>query len=251
MVDFKLRQLSLEDEGTNYLLLPKMGRPQIEILARRLEKLGFKLSRGATIVGRKKSETVTVSERGFARSRSDLIDILAPALPELLKTVPAAMSLTSVRGLYLDSFQVKGGAILRFKPRIEALGTWESLRKRGLSGATPDEVQVMRVMIGRTGTIVNALTDYPRDGASVRQLGKRLYFESPVPVDEFVSNLPSVDDKNVRNSYMPKTASLEVRGYRPPSPSDLSLALGALGTWCFFVPKSSNPNKGRGQTKPR
>lgn len=251
MADFRLHQLSVGDEGTNYLLLPKMGDVQMEILARRMETLGFAVARGVRLVGRKKTETVTVSRVGFARSRSDLIDVLAPAVPELLASPPQAASARWIAGLYLESFRTKDGACFRLKPRLEALTLWGALRRKGISGSTPDEVQVLRTVVGEMGTVMNAVTDYPREGASMRQLGRRLYFSSPMPVEEFAANLPSSGAMNLRNAFLPRSAALEVQGCRAPPGSRLSAALASLGTWCFFRPKSSNSDRGGGRPKPR
>jgi len=170
---------------------------------------------------------------GLAVSGADMLDAIAPAIPELLaspRTKGWAGSSAAAR--YFSLRRSGGSTQLRLFPRMESLRTWTCLRRDGLSGLTPDEAAVLRGVLGKCSgaSIVECVTSAPRDGSKPLQVGRNVYYRSAIPVREFLSLLRTIDSAGHDSaSYLPRGSVLAIPHVRVES----RIASDELGEWCY------------------
>jgi hypothetical protein len=120
---------------------------------------------------------------------------------------------------------------------MEGLRTWTELRKDGLCGLTPDEKSVIASLLGAAEGNVECMTDFISDSSIPMRLGRRPFYRSSIPVDEFISTLMTVSQKSRRNSFLPRGSILRVTMKEKP---DAQTVLGELGEWCYLEYPSKN-----------
>ncbi len=233
MPPFALHQLRLENLDRYCLPLPKLTARQMQVLADRLVASGFSIAaQGERIAADNGSERIVVLRAGLAWSSTDMLDVLAPAVPSLL----ACHREYVTRNPYYAAKRHHGGFEIQFFPRLEGLRLWTALRQSGECGLTPDEKAVVLKLLQGAAEKLECVTDFPTDGCSVMQVGRRQYYRSLVPVDEFVSRLRTIEDSLSRNCYLPRSSVLRVKASSLPALPRAE----ELGEWCFvdLSPKS-------------
>lgn len=229
-MDYSLHQIFLEGLERYFLPLPKLNGSQLELLVKRLEVSGFRVSVGGTIRARKGERALTVEGSGLAWSNMELIDPLAPVIPALL-----SVRKTRVReNPYFSAKLTNGRYRAQLFLRMEALGTWEELRKDDLSGLAPDEAAVISSLLEERRGGILGVTDYPREESRILQFGKKVYYESMIDASEFIANLRSIERRGVRNSYVPRNSVIEVEVTRAPSVRRIADILSSLDEWCYL-----------------
>jgi hypothetical protein len=239
LLRLRLHQVHIPSLHNYFLLLPKLTEVQLDVLSSHLEGRGFRVRKVGgqmKLLALMRTQRISVYGRlGLASSGTDLLDAIAPAVPGLLRAARAGKRKTGqeLADLY---FSVKGFGIsreLQFFPRLEALRSWTGLRKDGLSGLAPDEGTVLRRVLGRapSDSLVTCVTAGPKPNSKVIQVGRNIYYESSIPVSEFLSSLRTVDAGNSESaSYLPRNSVLSV----PQIRLDTHLTAEELGEWCGF-----------------
>lgn len=234
MLNFKLRQIYLEQSQKYLLPLPKLNDQQLRILADRLTDLGYKVRVGARFRASIGSRVLWFDRAGLASSGSDLLDAIAPVIPKLLEAKRQRTTIHDFAQMYYSVARRSKSGLVRFNTRLEAFATWRNLRTSDESGLTPDEALVLRTIIGKVGQTVRVVTDYPNDKARVIQMGRKIYYDSTLPAEEFVSNLRTLGMRNPRNSYPPRNCIFEVGRLSPPSATELRDLSEEIGEWCCY-----------------
>jgi hypothetical protein len=239
MLRFLLRPVHVPSLGRHFLPLPKLEDPQLARLTAHLEARGFAVRQGSggrKLVAVKGEQRIAIDGAlGLASSSADMLDALAPAIPELL-VYPRRETGKVTEDVTARYFSVKGSgtsAKLQLFPRLESLRTWTCLRKDGLSGLTPDEAAVLRHLFGKAtaGAQVECVTAGPRKGSSTLQIGRNLYHRSAIPVSEFLSSLRTIDSGAADSaSYLPRDSAIPLHGVRV----DTRIVADELGEWCYF-----------------
>jgi len=231
LLRFEVHELHLESMGRYFLPLPKLSTAQLEFLAQHLRQRGFSVSPGTRLHARRGSNRISIDRVGLAWSSEALLDAIAPAVPGLLG-LPRGPVPTNP---YLEAKKVRGGFAVRLFMRMESSSIWARLRGSGKCGLTPDEGLVIQEVLRVAEGEVECVTDYPTEGCSPFQVGRRAYYDSRVPIDQFVANLRTVSSVSPKNCYLPRRSTLMVH-----TASKISDSLPAeLGEWCFlFAPKN-------------
>jgi len=236
MLRFKLHQVHIADDRF-FVPLPKLTTVQLGLLRDHLGARGFRVRRGTGLKKMtfwKGARSVTVDGRlGLASSRDDLLDLVGPAIPDMIAaSVPSSgRDKSRVAGLYCSTKRGKSLVEFQFFPRLESLRTWTHLRRGGLCALTPDEAAVLRSILGSVAgsSRTSCVTASPREGSTRVQAGKNLYYESQLPIAEFLSSLRTIDSGSADNcSYLPRNSILSLRSV----PSLTSLDSSMLGEWC-------------------
>jgi hypothetical protein len=205
----------------------------MRVLEDRLSGEGFRLkTEGVRLTAAAGSSRVTVLRSGLAWSSGDLQDLLAPAVPELLRMPAEAVEFNP----YFAAKRLRGVLEAQFFTRMEGLGLWTALRKERACGLTPDEKLAVSRTLKGTKEAVECVTDYPTEGGEMFQVGKYLYYRSLVPAAEFISRLRTVSHSFRKNCYLPRSSVVRVKaGFR-----DEAGLTEETGEWCFlrFSPKS-------------
>ena len=233
---FTLRQSFLRADGRYYLPLPKLNRLQLEMIAARLTRIGFRVRGGKRLRGYSSSGFIHVDGSGLATSNIDLLDPLAPLIPELLRVKREKVALDDLASMYFAAKRRGGALKLRLSVRAESLGLWRKLRAEGESLLTPDEAVFLKLLLDDAKGRVEAVTDYPTEASRVTQIGRRQYYLSEIDPKEFASNLRTVEGPRRRNAYLPRSATLRLGRSRPPTRGELARLLSSLGEWCYFTP---------------
>jgi hypothetical protein len=238
MLPFRLHQLHVPSLGRYFLPLPKLTGPQLTILVAHLEARGFNVRIGggpSKRVALRGTQRISIDgELGLASSASDMLDAAAPAIPEILAAARAGSGSKTRQDMadrYLSLKRSGTSTELQLFPRLESLRTWTCLRRDGLCGLAPDEAAMLRHVLGRASSAsrVECVTATPRRGSRRLQVGRNLYFESAVPVSEFLSSLRTIDSGQADSaSYLPRDSVLAL----PVVRLDTSLAADELGEWC-------------------
>lgn len=233
MLRFALHQLHLPSLERYFLPLPKLTEGQLDQLSAHLEARGFSVRLGRGLgrrVALKGRQRITIDGMlGLAGSGADLLDALAPAVPGLLASPREG---TDGAASYYSLKQPGTAAVLQFFPRLESLRVWTCLRREGTCGLTPDEAAVLRRLLGKASrsSQIRCVTATPNAGSKPLQLGRRVYYESDLPVPEFLASLRTIDsDEADSASYLPRSSVLELPGVR----LDTRPAPGEAGEWCY------------------
>jgi hypothetical protein len=230
---FTLHQIHLESPDGFYLPLPKLTREQMRTLEDRLLSNGYAVKTdGERLRAESGSGNLTIVRSGLARSAGEMLDALAPALPELLLCPREPTSVNP----YFVAKNLHGWFEVQLFPRMEGLRLWTALRRAGECGLTPDEKAVVSQVLHDVDQPLECVTDYPTEGCSVLQVNKKQYFRSLVPADEFVSRLRTISSTFSRNCYLPRSSIIRVKATSLPSRS----VGDELGEWCYlrFTSKS-------------
>ncbi len=235
MLRFRLHQLHLPSIGAFFLPLPKLAKAQIEGLSSNLQARGFKVKPGGEtgkIVATRGATRISIDGRlGLARSREDMLDALAPSVPEVLAAGRVA-AWPNASGRYFVLSTSEGKVRIRLSPRLESVRTWTCLRKDGLCGLTPDEAAVIKRILGcfPKSAVVGCVTSKPGDASEPFQVGNRRYYSTSIPVSEFVSTLGTVESVALGSaSFLPRSSTLTL----PGRSAKLRLGADDLGEWCF------------------
>ena len=239
MLRFRLHQVHVPSLGRSFLPLPKLADSQLAGLSFHLEARGFSVRRGSNkgrIVAVKGTQRIAIDGAlGLASSSADMLDALAPAIPDLLGSPrqEAGEVTTEVAARYFSVKRSGTATKLQLFPRLESLSTWTCLRKDGLSGLTPDEAAVLKHLLERaqTGDQIECVTARPKKGSSPLQIGKNLYHRSAIPAAEFLSSLRSIDSGAADSaSYLPRDSVIALHRVRV----DTRLVADELGEWCYL-----------------
>ena len=205
----------------------------MELLALRLAGIGYSVSaQEERLTADDGVSRIAILRAGLAWSSKEMLDALAPSVPAVLACPREAVG----RNPYYAAKRIHGGFEIQFFPRMEGLRLWTALRISGECGLTPDEKAViLNVLEGATQDI-ECVTDYPTEDCSILRAGRRQYYRSMVPAEEFLFRLRTTEDSLATNCYLPRSSVLRVKTRSlPPLPW-----AAALGEWCFveFSPKS-------------
>jgi hypothetical protein len=235
---FRIFQIYISSVHRYLLPLPKMTDAQLGILSRHLGARGFNVRVGGK-PGRRialnGSQRISIDGGlGLASSSSDMLDALGPAVPEMLAASTEGGKTEAGQDpvdRYL-SLKSSGGSVeLQFFPRLESLRMWTYLRTDGLSGLTPDEAAVIEHVLGRAASgssRVRCVTAKPRRDSRSLQVGRRIYYETTMPVHEFLSSLRTIDSPQVDSaSYLPRDSVFVLSKV----PKDTEISPGELGEW--------------------
>jgi hypothetical protein len=238
LLRFRLLQVHVPSLHRYFLPLPKLTGAQLDLLSTHLQERGFSVRTGTVRTKRialKGTQRISIDGGlGLAGSSEDVLDSIAPAVPGIL-AAKASGGETNGRGMAGQYFSLKRSGTsteLQFFPRLESLRTWTCLRMDGLSGLTPDEASALRHVFGKASSSsrVECVTAKPRLGSRRIQAGRSLYYESVVPVSEFLSSLRTVDSLRADSaSYLPRDSIFALHGVKV----ETSLDSDELGEWCF------------------
>jgi len=250
MLRFKLHPLHVPSLGRHFLPLPKLSESQLAGLSIHLQERGFSVRRGSSqskLVAVKGTQRIAIDGAlGLASSTADMLDAIAPAIPELLGS-PRQETGRVTADAAARYFSVKRSgtsAKLQLFPRMESLNTWTCLRKDGLSGLTPDEGAVLKHLLGNApaGSQIGCVTATPRQGSSPLQVGRNLYHRSAIPVSEFLSSLRTVGSGAADSaSYLPRDSLIKLHRVRV----DTRLVAEEFGEWCYLGEFGRTPTSRR------
>jgi hypothetical protein len=237
VLSFRLHQVHVPSLQRYFLPLPKLSEGQLTSLTAHLEVRGFDVRTGggpAKRIASKGAQRISIDgELGLASSAADTLDAIAPAVPAILAARGSGRRGTGHRAASerYFSFKRSGSSVeLQFFPRLESLRTWTCLRKDGLCGLTPDEAAVLKHLFGRASSAsrVECVTGKPRPGSKRIQAGRNLYYESSIPVRDFVSSLRTIDSTGADSaSYLPRDSVFALRRVKV----DTRLDADELGEW--------------------
>ncbi|HUI01225.1 MAG TPA: hypothetical protein VLX56_06305 [Nitrososphaerales archaeon] len=232
MLEFRVHQLYLASLERFFLPLPKMSQRQEERLSAHLEARGFAVrTTKSNRVAQKGRQRISVNAKlGLASSTDDMLDALAPAVPEILASAGAGVRQRDVSSRYFSLRASRGSTTLRVFPRMESSRIWSGLRQEGLCGLTPDEAVALRRVLAvvPSGAPVRCLTSNAREGSRRVQFGRRTYYSSVLPVKEFLSSLTTIESRRPGSgAYLPREALLDL-----PGRVEAELGTDDVGEWC-------------------
>ena len=239
MLRFSLQQVYVPSLGRFFLPLPKLTNAQLEKLSAHLRARRFTVRLGSQPTKRvalRGTQRIAIDGAlGLASSGADLLDAIAPAVPDLLAAPrPGAGKVGGDEAASYFSMKGSGASSqLQLFPRMESLRTWTCLRRDGLCGLTPDEGVVLKHLLGRASGVSNVecVTDRPRPGSKPLQVGKNVYYQSTIPVAEFLSSLRTIDSGSTTSAtYLPRDSVLAL----PRARLDTRLTADELGEWCYL-----------------
>jgi hypothetical protein len=224
LLRFRLDQVCVSSLGRYFLPLPKMGARQLDIIGSHLAERGFRVHHeGGKLTALKGRSRITVNGRlGLAASSADMLDAIGPAIPRVIGSRGDDMDETrDVSSFYFSTKRKSSGraGAVHFFPRIESSSNWMSLRKEGLAGLTPDESAALScaaVAGGVTKDLVPCVTESPRDGSVPLQLGRRMFYKSSLPTDDFLDSLRVLGSSpRPPVTYLPKDSILSFASLGP------------------------------------
>ncbi len=232
MLRYKVHQLYLDGLKQYHLPLPKLTSEQVLIVANHLKNDGLKLTKSPDGALRASlgERRLTIHPSGLAWSNLDLLDILAPCVPNLLQ---AGKAKAQSNPFYLAK-KGDGAFQVQLFPRMEARRTWRELRRIGGCALTPDEQHIIRMLLEGSGGKVGAITDFPTEDSRRMRVGRKNYFRSFIEVGDFAESLCALGETKSRNSFLPINALLILDDFAPPSRERLREASEELGEWCFL-----------------
>jgi len=235
LLRYEVHQIRLEGLGLYYLPLPKLNATQVHLLREHLRDRGFSIRvMGRRLRASAGATRLTVDPIGLSWSSGELLDAITPALPVLLSSAKEEIAGERLdpRFMYFTAKKLTGRrSEIQLFPRMEASRSWDELRKTGLCGLTPDEKSVIASLLHGAEGKVECVTDFMSDSSVPMLIGRRLYFSSLIPVDEFASSLLTVCQSSRRNSFLPRSSILRVALKEELDPKS---AFGGLGEWCYL-----------------
>ena len=233
LLRFRAHQFCLR--RTHYLLLPKLNPAQLQIVVRRLARLGDVKDRAGSISARVAEGMIHVDPAGLCWSRFDPSDAILPVMPDVLSCPKAKASTDELMGKYVRARTSGRAMSVRFSTRLESEPRWRALRASGECALAPDEHEVAVAMLRRAGGNCRLVTDYPESGSVQMRIGNRRYFESVIKSAEAVSNLRVTGTRGPWNSYLLPDGTLGLAA-RQGLLDELGARLSdALGEWCYFT----------------
>ena len=234
MLTYEPVQLSIG--SVEYLLLPKLVPLQMQILAARLSSVGFRVSGGPVITGRRQGQVIRVGQAGLCWSNGDPSDAIAPAIPDLLRVEKRPARASTIVRMYLQETPSGGSTSYRLRPRVESGPLWTKLRGAGTCGLAPDEQAILKAVFASAEGYCSVLTDFPVQGSEVRMIGHRQYYDSFLSCSEASATLRVAGKRGVRNSYLLKDAGVSLGAGKRLSRLQWIGVLKDLGQWCYFDP---------------
>ena len=217
-----------------YVPLPKLTSRQVGVVAGRLQALGFQTARSEVLHARKGRDSVTLESRGVCSSNRDLVDILAPVIPDLISKDRERVPFNLLCDRYFQVTKTGPRATLKLRPRLESATLWDELRESDSSGLTPDERAVYELLLSRAGISCRVLTDYPTDGCSITRIGRKRYYYCEVAGSDAAINLREIGARRPRNSYLPRSSIIRIDSFTHHD-TKLRQVLAGLGDWCFLT----------------
>ena len=214
----------------------------MEYLGRSLERAGFDLAHGTTLTAKRPGLVIHIEQLGLCWSSSDPSDYILPLIPGILGCKKELASVDELLSAYLTFFQPGRKTVVRVRPRLEMLSSWDCLRASGACGLAPDEYLVIRSLLGTSTGTCGVVTDFGVEGCSPFYAGRRLYYRSRLPASEVFRTLGVVGSHAQYNSYLPRDGVIEVERSSPDA-RGLADCLSEMGEWCSFIPaerESSN-----------
>lgn len=230
MLSYAVRQLELA--GRHYLLLPKLNSSQMDALAGRLEGLGRAVEAAPLLVARSPGGSVTVDPKGLCWGVLDPADLILPAVPGLLAIPREGARAGEIRGMYYRVAGMGRKTLLRLSTRVEASASWDRLRAAGDCGLSPDEHLVATRLLKPLDAPCRVVTDFIADNSLPFRVGRTTLFASDLTGSEVASTLRAGGERKARNTYLPRSGIIEIRGREIPSLPDDDLD--DLGDWCSF-----------------
>ncbi len=233
MLRFELHQLYVPSLDRFFLPLPKLTVAQTAFLAEHLEERGFEIRQSSQtrLSARKDAERMAVDGWvGIAKSRTDLLDPLGPAIPRLLR-FPRETLLSRASASYFELKRSNRVTEVQLFPRLESLGTWTGLRADGLCGLTPDEALVLRRLLeDERSTEIDCVSANPRQTSTPSQVRGRRFYRSRVPAKEFLASLRDIGLNPNGDIYLPRGSTIRL------SRAGSDLNVDELGEWCYACP---------------
>lgn len=231
MLEYKYTLFELPTNIRYYLLLPKLNGKQLIILQDRLKKIDFSLGYRRHYIAKKGRVLLHIDPLGICSSSVDPTDFIAPEIPELLSTQKEKVNKSVLEGMYFDIVKRGRKIALRFKTRIEHGYTWSMLRKKSLSGLTPDEYLVITSTLRQCKGKIRTLTNYPEEDFKIRIFGSIQYYDVELPLEEFCSNLAYINSKGRRSCFLPRNNTVYLESI---DTKRIGINSKDLGEWCFF-----------------
>jgi hypothetical protein len=239
LLRFELQPLFVPSLDRYFLPLPKLTGAQLTLLSAHLEGRGFTVRLGSAPSKRialKGTQRIAIDGAlGLAGSGADLLDALAPAIPEVLASPREGVEevIANRAARYFSLRRSGASAELQLFPRLESLRTWTCLRKDGLCGLTPDEAAVLKHLMGSASrsSQVECVTATPRRGSTPLQVGRKVYYKSALPVAEFLSSIRTIGSGQADSaSYLPRNSLVSLHGVRV----DIRVRAEEVGEWCYL-----------------
>jgi len=229
---YRVHQLQIQ--GRNYLLLPKLNSAQMQILANRLTSQGFNVQRTGPILAKSKEGTVHVDPAGLCWSILDLDDLVLPVIPRILACKKEQVPLKVLDDSYYKLVISEGKTMVRMATRVESSSNWDTMRASGDCGLTPDERLVSSYFMQTIGNCA-IMTDFPSSRSDPIIYGRRRYYEASMDGKEASSMLRVAGEKQPRNAYLPRDATLRFDGRVLISRRKIAEVLNGLGEWCYLA----------------
>jgi len=176
---------------------------------------------------------IVADPSGLCSSNEDLSDAIVPVLPEILASEPTKVSFRALRTSYFASERRGDELLLRLTPRLESESYWDELRSLGSCALTPDERAVYSAVLSSRTSLTPLVTDFPVEGAIVRRIDRRQYYESMIKPSEAASALRGIGSTKERNAYLPRDSFLSLSTTFLPK-KELFGLFDRLGEWCFL-----------------
>ncbi len=234
MIPFRIHHFLLG--GRHYILLPKLNRGQIEILAKRFAKAGYPVEVRGLITARLREGTIHVSPDGLCWSAFDPSDSVLPAIPDLLAAPKEKVPVQILKARYLRPARTGVSTAMRISTRIESSSSWDKLRASGDCGLAPDEHAVVSLLLNGARAKCTLVTDFPVTGSVPRVCGRKRYYDSRLEIGAALSSFRVVGSRFPRNSYLERDNSLRLDGFSAPSSDDWRNLFHEVEDWCSSVP---------------
>jgi hypothetical protein len=232
---FKVVELKLE--GAYYLPLPKLNPAQMAVLGERLRSVGLAVHTSPELRASGSGRVVHYSVRGVAWSIRSPMDLIAPVVPKLLKMKKRKIRAEDFLSHYFVLKSRGHGAVARMFPRMETSRLWRGLRAQGVSALTPDEAEVVSLLLSKANGKVAGVSTRPVAGSRIRQLGKKVYHFATLDPSEFASELATLGD--AAGTFLPPDGILRFQSFEPLDPFEVGGLASRMGQWCYFLPETA------------
>ena len=227
--------MTIGEDQRHYALLPKMNASQLLLIEHRLAASGYSVARDKALSARKGGASVHIDPAGVCWSNTDVTDLVAPAVPDILKATKTIVPLSRLALQYFYAKRNDRGFTIRLSLRMESSKWWRELRSTNQSALAPDEHAVVAFLLSRSKGKCSVLTDFPSESCRVTRIGKTQYYDSSIDASEAALHLRSTSIKGSRSVYVPKDGKLLLQLFRPPNRRELTELLSGLGDWCGYA----------------